>query len=74
MFGYATIVDSFEMTIEELLQYSEKHQANDFIKRYANARKTLFAWVLGDVRVELAPQPYSYSAGSWCRIEKSNEG
>jgi hypothetical protein len=70
--GYATIAGSFEMSIEELLQNSEKHQANDFITQYANGRKTLFAWVLSDIKVEHAPRPYSYSTGYWCKIEKGN--
>ena len=65
--GYATIIDSIEMTITEILKHNNKHQANHFIKQYAKGRKTLFIWVLKDVVVEHEPKPYSYSTGSWCR-------
>ena len=50
--GYATLIDSREMTIEELKKHNDKHQANDFIDKYAKGIKgqkeriTLFAWVL----------------------------
>jgi hypothetical protein len=66
--GYATIVDSAEMTIEELKKHNDKHQANDFLDKYANTRQTLFAWVLEDVKVEVKPKPYSHSTGSWCKL------
>ncbi|MBE3116201.1 ASCH domain-containing protein [Candidatus Bathyarchaeota archaeon] len=65
--GYATIVDSVEMTVAEIFKHNNKHQANDFIKQYAKGRETLFIWVLKDVVVEHEPKPYSYSTGSWCR-------
>jgi predicted transcriptional regulator len=65
--GNATIVDSVEMTVEELKNHNDKHQANDFLDNYARGRQTLFAWVLDDVKVEAKPKPYSYSTGSWCR-------
>ena len=65
--GYAKIVDSIEKTVEDLKKYNDKHQAEDFIDKYANGRETLFAWVLEDIEVELIPKPYSYSTGSWCR-------
>lgn len=68
--GYATIVDSVEMTIEELKKHNDKHQANDFLDNYAKKRKTLFAWFLKDVEVEAVPKRYSRSTGSWCRILK----
>jgi hypothetical protein len=41
--GYAKIVNSVEMTVLELMKHSNKHQANDFIKQYAEGRTTLFA-------------------------------
>jgi hypothetical protein len=66
--GYARIVDSVEITIKELKKHNNKHQANDFLEKYAKGRKTLFAWVLEDVEVEAELKPYSYSTGSWCRI------
>jgi hypothetical protein len=50
--GYAKIIDSIEMTLEELKRHKSKHQANDFLDNYARGRKTLFAWVLDDVEVE----------------------
>ena len=65
--GYAKIVDSIEMTVEDLKKHNDKHQANDFLEEYANGRETLFAWVLEDIEIELNPKPYSYSTGSWCR-------
>ena len=65
--GYATIVDSVEMTVAEIFKHNNKHQANDFIKQYAKGRETLFIWVLKDVVVEHEPKPYSYSTGSWCK-------
>jgi len=65
--GYATLSDSVEMTVAELLKYNDKHQANDFLKQYAKNRETLFAWILKDVVVEPNPKAYSYSTGSWCR-------
>lgn len=65
--GYATILDSFEMTVEELMNFNGKHQANDFLQSYARGRKTLFVWVLGNVETEPNPKPYSYSTGSWCK-------
>jgi len=68
--GYATIVDSVEMTIEELKKHNDKHQANDFLDKYAKGRKTLFAWVLEYVEIEAKTKPYSYSTGSWCRAKK----
>ena len=37
--GYATLTDSIEITIEELKKYNDKHQANDFIEKYAKGRK-----------------------------------
>jgi predicted transcriptional regulator len=66
--GYAKIVDSVEKTLEDLKKHNDKHQANDFIDTYANGRETLFAWVLEDIKVESNPTPYSYSAGSWCKV------
>ena len=65
--GYATIVNSGELTIEELKKHNDKHQANDFIDDYARGRDTLFAWALKDVEIEPIPKPYSYSTGSWCK-------
>ncbi len=65
--GYVRIVDSVEITVEELKKHTDKHQANDFLDKYTKERKTLFAWVLDDVQVEIAPKPYSYSTGSWCK-------
>jgi hypothetical protein len=41
--GYARIVDSFEMTVYKLKKHNDEHQANDFLQKYANGRKTLFA-------------------------------
>lgn len=65
--GYATIVDSIEMTIREIFKHNNKHQANDFIEQYAKGKETLFIWVLKDIKVEHEPKAYSYSTGSWCR-------
>jgi hypothetical protein len=65
--GYATIIDSVEMTIEELLKNNDKHQANEFLKRYAKDRKTLFAWILKDVEMEPNPELYTHATGSWCK-------
>lgn len=65
--GYATIVDSFEMTLEDLKKHNDKHQANDFLDGYAKDRKTLFAWVLESIESEPKPKPYSFSTGSWCK-------
>ena len=67
--GYARIVDSVEMTIEELKKHNDKHQANEFLDKYAKGRKTLFAWVLEDVETEPNPKRYSYSTGSWCKAQ-----
>jgi predicted transcriptional regulator len=67
--GYATIVDSFEMTVEELKKYNDKHQANDFLDKYFDGRKILFAWVLEDIKVETKPKSYSHSTGSWCKVK-----
>lgn len=67
--GYATIVNSIEMSIDELKKHNDKHQANDFIDKYAGDRKSLFAWVLTDVEVEPDPKSYSYSTGSWCKTD-----
>ena len=61
-------VDSVEMTLEELKEHNDKHQANDFLDKYANGREWLFAWILQDVKVEQKPKPYSHTTGSWCRI------
>lgn len=68
--GYATIVDSLEKSLDELEQYSSKHQANDFLRKYAKGRDTLYAWVLDDIEVEPEPDSrlYSYSRGCWCKI------
>ena len=57
--GYATIMDSIEMTVQELKEHGDKHQANDFLDGYANGRKTLFAWVLKDIKIESNPKPCS---------------
>ena len=67
--GYATIVDSVEMTVEEMKKHHNKHQANDFLDKYARGRETLFAWVLDDVQFKAKPKPYSYSTGSWCKTQ-----
>ena len=69
--GYATLIDSVAMTIEELKKHNDKHQANDFIDEYAKGRKgqktrkTLFAWPLTDV-IKTRPKRYSHSTSSWC--------
>ncbi len=65
--GYAKIAGSFEMTVEELKKHNDKHQANDFLDEYGEGRKTLFTWVLANVKEEIKPKLYSYSTGSWCR-------
>jgi hypothetical protein len=70
--GYARIVNSIEMTIEELKKYNDKHQANDFLGKYAEGRKTLFAWVLENVEIEEEPKSYSYSTGSWCSCPETS--
>jgi hypothetical protein len=67
--GYAKIVDSIEKTLEDLKKHNDKHYANDFIDKYANERKTLFAWVLEDIQIETEPKFYTYSTGSWCKIK-----
>jgi len=73
--GYATLIDSVEKTIEELKKHNDKHQANDYIDKYAKGRKgqkerkTLFAWVLDDIEVEAKPKPYSHSTGSWSKTK-----
>src|SRR5208283_4018534 len=64
--GYATLIDSVEMNIEELKKHNDDHQANDFLDEYAKGKETLFAWILKDVQVEPKPRPYNYSTGSWC--------
>jgi hypothetical protein len=66
--GYARIVDSFELTVEELKKHNDKHQANDFLDDYAKGRKTLFAWMLENVELETKPKRFSYSTGSWCKL------
>jgi hypothetical protein len=65
--GYATIVDSIGMSVAELKKHNDMHQANDFLEKYANGTKTLFAWVLEDIEADAKPKSYSYSTGSWCR-------
>jgi hypothetical protein len=70
--GYATIVDSVEMTVEELKKQNDKHQANDFLDKYARGKQTLFAWVLKEVVLEPRPKFYSYSMGSWCKSKNSS--
>lgn len=67
--GYAKIVDSVEMSIEELKKHNVKHQANDFLEKYADGKKTLFAWILEDVEVEAKPNPYSHSTRSWSKTK-----
>ena len=62
--GYATIIDCREYSVRDLKKFGNKHQANEFIAKYADKRETLFAWVLSDVSVEANPKPYSYSTGS----------
>jgi hypothetical protein len=64
---YTKIIDSVEMTTEELKKHNDKHQAMDFLDEYANGRVTLFAWILDDVELEAKPKSYSHSTGSWCR-------
>jgi hypothetical protein len=54
--------------MDELRKHNDKHQANDFLDKYAKGRKTLFVWVLDDIDVETEHKPYSYSSGSWCNI------
>ena len=56
--GYAKIIDSIEMTLEDLKKHNDKHQANDFLDKYANGRSTLFAWVLEDIEIESNPKRY----------------
>ena len=67
--GYATIIDSVEMSIEKLKEHNDKHHANDFLDKYANGRQTLFAWILENIEVEANPYPYPLSTGPWCRIK-----
>lgn len=67
--GYAKIVDCREMSVKELKKYNSKHRANDFLDKYANGRKTLFVWVLEEVESDPNPKPYSYSTGSWCKVD-----
>jgi hypothetical protein len=69
--GYARIVDSIETPVEELKGHDDKHQANEFLEKYACGRKTLFAWVLNEVKVEPKPKLYCYSTGSWCSTQKT---
>ena len=72
--GYATLIDSRKMAIEELKKHNDEHQANDFIDKYAKGRKgqkerkNLFAWILKDV-IKTKPKPYSYTKSSWCKTE-----
>ena len=68
--GYAKIVGSVEMTLDDLRKHNDKHQANDLIDHYANGRLTLFAWVLEEVEIELHPKHYTHSTGSWCYVEE----
>jgi len=65
--GYASIRDCQEFSVKDLKKFGDKHQANEFIEKYAGNRETLFAWVLSDVSVEANPKPYSFSTGSWCK-------
>jgi ASCH domain len=65
--GYATIIDCKELNVKDLKKFGDKHQANEFLDRYAGERETLFAWVLPDITVEPSSKPYSYSTGSWCK-------
>ena len=73
--GYATLIDSIEMTTEELKKHNDKHQANDFIEKYAKGRKgqkerkTLFAWGLEDIEVKAKPKPYPPSTGAWSKTK-----
>jgi hypothetical protein len=71
--GYAKIVDSIEMELEDLKKYNSKHRANDFLDKYADGRATLFAWILEDIKIESKPKGYSFSTGSWCKT-KSKKG
>jgi hypothetical protein len=65
--GYATIVDSVEMTVAEMSKHNDMHQANDFLRQYAKNRETLFAWILKDIENEPNPKLYTFSTGSWCK-------
>jgi len=67
--GYAKIVDSIEMSVEDLKKFNNKHQANDFLDKYSNGKRTLFAWVLEDIESEAQPKVYSRSTGSWCKTQ-----
>ncbi len=71
--GYARIVDSIEISVKELKKHNDKHRANEFIDKYAKERKTLYVWVLDDIEVTSDPKPYSYSTGSWCKLENIAE-
>lgn len=71
--GYARIVNSIEMTVNELKKHNDKHQANDFLEKYADGRKTLFVWILEDVEVKAKLESYSYSTGSWCKASEGRQ-
>jgi hypothetical protein len=72
--GYATIVDSIEMSLVELKKHNNKHQANGFLDEYAKGKKFLFTWILNDIKLEVKPKPYSYSTGSWCNLQQVVKG
>jgi hypothetical protein len=55
--GYARIIDSFEMPVQELKKNNDKHRANTFLDQYAKGRQTLFVYVLSDVEAEPKPKP-----------------
>jgi hypothetical protein len=50
--GYANITDCIEFNVKDLKKFGDKHQANEFIDRYAGEKETLFAWVLPDISLE----------------------
>lgn len=58
--GYANITDCIELSVKDLKKFGDKHQANEFIEKYADKRETLFAWVLSDIVIETNPKPYSH--------------
>jgi hypothetical protein len=52
------------MAVEDLKKTNDRHQASDFLDKYANGKKALFVWILDNVEVEAKPKPYSHSTGA----------
>ena len=67
--GYATVKAIIPFSFSEITKYETQHRATEWLKEHLNGRKTLYGFVLFNVKKEKKPFPYPKSKGVTFKLD-----